>query len=116
MPAQHRAAPIALILIMPHQVARRPIRCLRRVKRPIITTGRMNPGIDLEAPGHTASARGHKHAACFLSATWEIGAATQIERIGMQPAFIQRDGRQQPFRYTMGDFGLACCNTAGGPG
>ena len=107
MPAQHRAAPIALIFIMPHQIARGPIRCLRGIKRPIFPTRHMNPGIDLEAPGHAASARGHKHAACFLSAIREIGAATQIERIGMQPAFIQRDGSQQPFRHAMRDFGLA---------
>jgi hypothetical protein len=76
----------------------------------------MNPGIDLEAPGHTAPACGDQHAARFLSAIREIGAATQIERKGMQPAFIQRDGRQQPFRHAMGDFGLARGHKAGGPG
>jgi hypothetical protein len=34
----------------------------------------------------------------------------------MQPAFIERNGGQQPFRHAMGDFGLTRGHQAGGAG
>ena len=113
MPAQQGSAPITMIFVMPHQIARGPIRCPRRVQRPILTARDMHAGIDLEAPGHAARASGSKQSTRFFTGRREIGAATQIERIGMQTAFIQRDGSQQPFRYAMRDFGLARGNKAG---
>jgi len=113
MPTQHGAAPIAMVLIMPNQIACCPIRCLRGVKRPILATGHMDPGINLEAPCHAPSACGHKHAARFLSAIGEIGAAPQIERIGVQPAFIQRDGGEQSFRQAVIDLRHAGGSEAG---
>ena len=116
MPAQDCAAPIAISFIMPNKVARGPIRSPGWIKWPILTARDMHAGIDLEAPGHAARAGGNQQPAGFFARFWEIGAAAQIERIGMQPAFIQCNSGQQPFRHAMGDFGLACGNKAGSAG
>jgi hypothetical protein len=116
MPAQYRAAPIAIGLKMLHQVSRCPICGPRRVKRPIIAPLYMDPGIDLKTSSHAARAGGGQQPARFFACFREMGAATQIERIGMQPAFIERYGRQQPFRQAMGDFSLPRGSQASGAG
>ena len=98
------------------QIAGGPIGGLRGVKRPILTARDMDPGIDLKTPGHAAATGGNQQAARFFACFRENGAAAQVKRIGMQPAFIERDGRQQPFRQAMGDFGLARGDKAGRAG